>query len=71
MEMIIRQIRDEADYDAALAEADSLTDSIPGSEAGDRLDSLVSAIEAYEAHHWPIGTGPCGPPRCHPEARPR
>jgi len=47
-------IRTEADYDAALAEADALMDVTPGTPEGDRLDSLVRRIEAYEERHWEI-----------------
>jgi HTH-type transcriptional regulator/antitoxin HigA len=47
-------IRTEADYDAALAEADGLMDAAAGTPEGDRLDSLVRRIEAYEARRWEI-----------------
>jgi HTH-type transcriptional regulator / antitoxin HigA len=56
MEIKVRPIRTEDDYDAALAEVDSLMDAVPGSSEGDRLDVLVTLIEAYEARHWPIET---------------
>jgi HTH-type transcriptional regulator / antitoxin HigA len=54
MEILVRPIRTEADYDAALAETDALMDAEPGTPEGDRLDVLVTLIEAYEARHWPI-----------------
>jgi len=47
-------IRTEAEYDAALAEADGLMDATPGTPDGDRLDLLVRRIEAYEAKRWAI-----------------
>jgi HTH-type transcriptional regulator/antitoxin HigA len=50
----IKPIRTEADYDAALAEIDTLMDAEPGSAEGDRLDILVMLVEAYEAQHWRI-----------------
>jgi HTH-type transcriptional regulator/antitoxin HigA len=50
----IKPIRTEADYDAALAEIDTLMDAEPGSPEGDRLDILVTLVEAYEARHWHI-----------------
>jgi HTH-type transcriptional regulator/antitoxin HigA len=50
----IKPIRTEADYDAALAEIDALMDAEPGSAEGDRLDILVTLVEAYEARHWRI-----------------
>jgi len=54
MEISVRPIRTEADYDAALAEVDALMDAKPGSPEGDRFDVLVTLIEAYEARHWAI-----------------
>ena len=56
MEISVRPVRTEDDYEAALAEVDSLMDAVPGSSEGDRLDVLVTLIEAYEAGHWPINT---------------
>ncbi|HEX6746106.1 MAG TPA: transcriptional regulator [Longimicrobium sp.] len=54
MQMTIRPIHTEADYDAALAEVDTLMDAVPGTLEGDRLDVLVTLIQAYEARHWAI-----------------
>jgi HTH-type transcriptional regulator / antitoxin HigA len=54
MEIKVRPIRDERDYDAALAEVEVLMDARPGTPDGDRLDVLVTLIEAYEARHWAI-----------------
>jgi len=54
MEISVRPIRTEADYDAALGEVDALMDAVPGTPEGDRLDVLVTLIEAYEARHWAI-----------------
>jgi HTH-type transcriptional regulator / antitoxin HigA len=54
MEMTIRPIHDEAEYDAALAEAARFMDAAPGTAESDRLDVLVTLIEAYEARHWAI-----------------
>ena len=56
MNVMVRPIRTEDDYDAALAEVDGLMDATPGTPEGDRLDILVTLIEAYEAKHWSIGT---------------
>jgi HTH-type transcriptional regulator/antitoxin HigA len=50
----IKPIKSEADYDAALAEITSLMDAEPGTPEGDRLDVLVTLVEAYEAKHWRI-----------------
>ncbi len=51
---MIRSIKTEADYDAALAEITTLMDTEPGTPEGDRLDVLVTLVEAYEAKHWRI-----------------
>ena len=47
-------VKTEADYDAALTEIDALMDAEPGTLEGDRLDVLVTLVEAYEAKHWRI-----------------
>ena len=52
--MDIRPIRTKADYRAALKEAERLWNADPGTPAGDRVDVLVTLIEAYEAKHHPI-----------------
>lgn len=54
MEIMVRPIHTEEDYDAALALVDTLMDAEPGTAEGDRLDVLVTLIEAYEARHWAI-----------------
>jgi HTH-type transcriptional regulator/antitoxin HigA len=53
-EMDIQPIKTEKDYKAALAEIGQLFDAAPGSPQGDRLDILVTLVEAYEARHYPI-----------------
>jgi len=54
--MDIRPIRDEADYDWALAEIGQYFDREPrkGTPEADRFDVLSALIEAYEARNWPI-----------------
>jgi len=52
--MDIRPIRTKADYRAALKEVDRLWEVEPGTPEGDRVDVLVTLIEAYEAKHHPI-----------------
>ena len=52
--MDIKPIKTEAEYDAALAEIERLWDSKEGSSEADRLDVLVTLVEAYEAKHWPV-----------------
>lgn len=53
--MRIRPIKTEQDYDWALKEIEGLMDAQPNSPEGDRLDVLVTLVEAYEAQHYPIG----------------
>lgn len=48
-------ITDEEEYRAALVLIDSLFNSEPDTPEGDRLDDLITLIEAYEEQHWPIG----------------
>jgi HTH-type transcriptional regulator / antitoxin HigA len=50
----IKPIRSEADHEAALAEAERLWGAKSGTPKGDRLDVLVTLIEAYEEKHHPI-----------------
>ena len=52
--MEIKPIRNEADYQAVLKEIEKLLESQPGTPEGDRLDVLVTLVEAYEAKHFPI-----------------
>jgi len=54
MEIRVRPIHTEEDYDAALGEVDHLMDAVPGTPEGERLDVLVILVEAYEARHWAI-----------------
>jgi HTH-type transcriptional regulator/antitoxin HigA len=56
MDMDIRPLRTEADYDWALAEIEPYFVDPPvlGTPAAERFDVLAALIESYEAHHWPI-----------------
>jgi HTH-type transcriptional regulator/antitoxin HigA len=51
---VLRPIRTAVDHQAALSEIARLMDARPGTAAGDRLDLLVTLVEAYEARHAPI-----------------
>lgn len=51
----IKPIRSEEDHKAALTQIDRLSDAQKGTEEFDRLDILVTLVEAYEAKHYPIG----------------
>jgi HTH-type transcriptional regulator / antitoxin HigA len=50
----LRPIRTETDYEAALAEVGRLWGAKSGTPTGDRLDVLVTLIEAYEDKHYPM-----------------
>ena len=52
--MTIRPIRNEADYDAALAEIDRLMGVAPDTPDCDRLEVLVTLVEKYESARWRI-----------------
>lgn len=52
--MDIRPIRTEADHAAALREIEALMAAAPGTADGDRLDVLVTLVQAYEAAHHAI-----------------
>lgn len=56
MEMDIRPLRTEADYEWALAQIErSFTHQPPlGTPEAGRFDVLAALIENYEAKHWPI-----------------
>ena len=52
--MDIKPIRSEADYQSTLKEIEILMESQLGNPDGDRMDVLVTLVEAYEAKHFPI-----------------
>ena len=52
--MDIKPIKTEVDYESALEEIDRLFDSEPGTPDGDKLEVLVTLVEAYEAKHHKI-----------------
>jgi HTH-type transcriptional regulator/antitoxin HigA len=52
--MDIRPIRTKADYRAALRIIESLMDAKANTSQGDRLDVLVTLVEAYERKHFPL-----------------
>jgi HTH-type transcriptional regulator / antitoxin HigA len=56
MEIRVRPIQTEEDYEEALAEVDTLMNAASGTPEGARLDVLVALLEAYEARHWAIET---------------
>jgi len=52
--MNIKPIKTKADYRAALKEIESLMSARPNSPQGERLDVLVTLVEAYERKHFPL-----------------
>jgi HTH-type transcriptional regulator/antitoxin HigA len=52
--MEIHPIKTEADYQATLKEIESLMPAEASTPEGDRLDVLVTLVEAYERVHYPI-----------------
>lgn len=52
--MNIRPIKTEVDYRETLREIETLMSAEAGTEAGDRLDVLVTLVEAYERTHFPM-----------------
>ena len=52
--MDIKPIRTETEYDAALKEIQRLWGSPYGTPPGDKLDVLVTLVEAYEEQHYPV-----------------
>ena len=52
--MDIKPIKNEADYRAALQEVEQLMLAQPDTAEGEKLDVMVTLIEAYEAKHFPM-----------------
>lgn len=52
--MDIKPIRTDADYRAVLKEIESLMAAAPDTPEGEKLDVLVTLVEAYETKHYPL-----------------
>ena len=52
--MDIKPIKTQADYEATLEEIDRVWGADPGSPQGEKLDILITLVEAYEEQHHPI-----------------
>ncbi len=52
--MDIKPVRTKTDYRAVLAEIESLMTAKARTPEGDRLDVLVTLVEAYERTHFPM-----------------
>ena len=52
--MDIKPIKTNADYHAALKEIETLMMAEPDTPEGEKLDVLVTLVEAYERKHYPL-----------------
>ena len=52
--MEINPIKTAKDYRTTLREIEGLMSARPGTKEGDRLDVLVTLVEAYERVHYPM-----------------
>lgn len=52
--MELKPIHNERDYENTLHEIENIFDSEPGTQDGDRLEVLVTLVEAYESRNYPI-----------------
>ena len=52
--MDITPIKNKRDYRQALKEIEGLMTAKRGTPEGDRLDVLVTLVEAWEAKHYPL-----------------
>jgi len=52
--MDIKPIKTDTDYRAALSEIEKLMTAEPDTPEGEKLDVLVTLVEAYEREHYPL-----------------
>ncbi len=52
--MDIKPVKTDTDYRAALKEIETLMRAAPDTPEGEKLDVLVTLVEAYEARHYPL-----------------
>ena len=52
--MNIKPVKTKRDYELALKEIEGLMSAKANSAVGDRLDVLVTLVQAYEAKHFPL-----------------
>ena len=53
-EVMVRPVRTNEDYEAAIEDIATLMSARAGTPEGDLLDVLTTLVEAYEADHHPI-----------------
>ena len=51
----IKPIRTDDDHTAAMAEIERLWEASEGTPEDDRLDVLITLVDAYERVRWPMG----------------
>lgn len=54
MAVLVDPIRTEADYEAALVKVEELWGAKAGTPEGDKLDILVTLVDAWENAHYPM-----------------
>ena len=54
LEMELKPIKTEEEYEEALAKVEELWEAEPGSPEGKLLVKLITLVEAYEEKHHPI-----------------
>ena len=52
--MNIKPVKTNADYKKALKEIGALMGSVPNTPEGEKLDVLVTLVEAWERKHFPM-----------------
>jgi len=52
--MTIKPVRTDADHERALREIERLWGAPRGTADGDTLDVLLTLVNAYEEHRWPV-----------------
>jgi HTH-type transcriptional regulator/antitoxin HigA len=55
--MDVKPIKTDADHAEAVREVERLWGAPEGTEAGDRLDVLLTLVDAYEDRRWPVESG--------------
>jgi HTH-type transcriptional regulator/antitoxin HigA len=55
--MDVKPIKTDADHAAAVREIETLWGAAEGTEDGDRLDILLTLVDAYEERRWPVESG--------------
>ncbi len=53
--MNIKPIKTKKDYEEALKQIDTLWEAKPNTTRGDKLEVLVTLVEAYEQKNYPVG----------------